>query len=441
MGLVFDCCPMRIRAGYQLGTGTGTRSGYLALEGTRNAARCPRNAFEWIRREATPSLQVSRPRRRPKFEYFCCTPAKFDEAGIALPSPDIVRTNTDQARAFCRQLQHIVLGGLEQLRPQDVGRRTPTVADAIERYFDIYDRQTPDYRATLRRIFQRFQDVVGDRQVDTLVDDDLKSFERDLERDDLARESVRSYLRQLFMLIEFAWRKGWIKSDPRATYRMPPPDGKEPEPFSRDDLVRFFEITAAPQKYHPEGWDYMSWMGIGMLCLGLRPIELEWARWENVRWGSRFLVIDKSHAKKEAYACRPQPIPLVAMPMFEQRREESGFIWKSYFGRRVTPNVLSRSRASLKKSMPEFTWKKFRKTFASMTADAGNDIGVIRSLLRHSSGGNAGTVAERNYIGRSREMLRNVVDEVFVDLATLTPFRSAEVPSLNPWSDSENDLR
>ena len=45
------------------------------------------------------------------------------------------------------------------------------------------------------------------------------------------------------------------------------------------------------------------------VTLGLRPVELRYAEWEDVNWDKRFLFIRRSHANKTPQACQNQPIP------------------------------------------------------------------------------------------------------------------------------------
>ena len=53
-------------------------------------------------------------------------------------------------------------------------------------------------------------------------------------------------------------------------------------------------------------------------------------------------------------------------------------------------------------------WKRFRKTFATILEQAGNDVVVVES-----AGGKNVTMAQRHYIGKSQKYLRQVVDEGF----------------------------
>jgi hypothetical protein len=69
--------------------------------------------------------------------------------------------------------------------------------------------------------------------------------------------------------------------------------------------------------------------------------------------------------------------------------------------------------------VPNFTWKRFRKTFATILHDAGNEDIVVSRLLRHSAGGKNVSVAQRHYVGRSGALLRTAVDEAFARYAGL----------------------
>ena len=350
--------------------------------------------------------------RDGKRRFIFCTPDKYRLAEIDLDSDDVLRRKTKVSEGLAKRLQTRFLNSLACWEPEPDDSSVPDLSHAIELYFALYDAQSPGYRKTLRAIFEEFRDTVGDKPIDRVTDEDLKFFERHLAKR-VGRTSVRSYMRQLGMLIHFAVKKGWIRQDPRLTYKLPKEELAIPNPFSMDELTRFFEIAREPVPGHPDGWDYVEWIGIGLLYLGLRPIELQHARWENINWDDRFLFIAKSHGNKEPQALQNQPIPLAAWPEFERRRQESGLIWGSYFGGPVTNCVLQRSRESFRKRMTGFQWKRFRKTYATALQRAGNDVVIVSRLLRQSAGGKNSTVAERHYIGKSEVHLRDIVDEAF----------------------------
>jgi hypothetical protein len=100
------------------------------------------------------------------------------------------------------------------------------------------------------------------------------------------------------------------------------------------------------------------------------------------------------------------------MPAFEAHRKDAGYVWAGYFGRPVTPTMLSRARESIQKQIPGFQWKRLRKTFATVVA-AGNDDMMVSRLLRHSAGGTNSSMASKHYVGKSHALLRAAVDEAF----------------------------
>ena len=382
--------------------------------------RAPRelsNTLEWFPSRSCFRFKFRDPHTQ-KVRYLYCTASKFDDAGIDLPSADAVRKNTKKAKGLARRLQTVFLHSLARLTPQPVGSGAPTLSEAAAHYFQLYN-QSADYRATLRRIFAEFTEVVGDKPCDKLQDHDLKRFELVL-ADRVGPVSVRSYIRQLGMLINFIVKKGWVRVDPRLTYRLPRETQTAPNPFSLDELKRFFAVVSNPK--HSKNWNHLEWMGIGMLCLGLRPVELEYARWEDVNFDQRFLYVAKSHANKMPQACQNQPIPLIAWPHFVERRQDSGLIWTSFFGGPCTKAAQSRARRSLQNQLPGFTWKRFRKTFATLLTENGNDVVIVSRLLRQSAGGKNVSVAQRHYIGKSDHYLRDTVDEAFASYLGLGPF-------------------
>lgn len=386
-------------------------------------ARAPRqltHSLEWF-----PAKRCFRFRFRDPFtgkrKYLYCTPGRFEQAGIALSNPEAVRKQTKKAEALASKLRTTFLASLGSVRPPAEGdQRPPVLSRACDEYFSLYS-QSPRYRASLKRLFEEFREVVGDKRFDRVTDKDLKAFEESLAQR-VQRVTVRSYMRQLFMLINFACKKQWVLRDPRLTYRLPKEELKEPDPFSQDELEQFFKVVRQPVSHHPKGWEFVEWMGVGMLCLGLRPIELEHARWEDVNWDERFLFVRRSHPNKMPQACQNQPIPLSAWPLFKARKQPSGLVWTSYYGRACTPGVQSKARTNLQKSMPSFQWKRFRKTFATMLEQEGNDVVLVSRLLRQSAGGKNVTVAQRHYIGKSHAYLRRVVDDAFAHLSGLGPF-------------------
>jgi hypothetical protein len=90
----------------------------------------------------------------------------------------------------------------------------------------------------------------------------------------------------------------------------------------------------------------------------------------------------------------------------------------------VTMTTLSRARESLQKRIPDFTWKRFRKTFATIVA-AGNDDMMVSRLLRHSAGGTSSAMASKHYVGKSHALLRAAVDEAFEPYAAILVPRGA----------------
>ena len=363
-------------------------------------------------------------------KFVMCVPDKFREFGIPLASPDVVRRPTKLAQDLCCKLRRAFLDGLRQVTPVPSEPAVPLLSEAVEKFHAIGDHRNPGYQATLRAICGEFLDTVGDKSVDRLIDEDLKAYERRISQR-VGRVTVRSYLRQLAMFVEYAVRKGWLRSDPRLTFRMPREVIRDPDPFTEDEIARFFEVVRAAVPGHPRGWGYLEWIGTGLLCLGLRPIELQHAKWENVNFDERTIFIAKSHGAKERQARQRQPIPLAAMPAFEARRKRAGCVWTGYFGEQVSDGILHRGRESLQKQFPGFQWKRFRKTFATILAEAGNDIVMISRLLRHSAGGKNISIAQRHYLGRSDNLLRAAVDEAFEPYgALLAPKGAAAVATL-----------
>jgi len=389
--------------------------------------RTPRDLsrrVQWIPEKACYRFKYRDPfSGKPKLLY--CVPERFREAGIPLEDPAVVRKPTKHAEALVKRLQGLFLASLGSVRLNRGMTDAPTISAAIEDYFRLYTKQSPGYRATLRRIFEEFQEIVGDKPVDQIVNHDLSAFEEHL-GGRLGVVSVRSYIRQLSMLITYCWKNGWIRKDPRATYRLPKETPKDPNPFSRDELEKFFAAM------EPKAFDHLRWMGVGMLCLGLRPIELEHARWEDLNVGERLLFIRKSHPNKMPQACQNQPIPLVAWPMFVERKEKEGLIWTARFGGECTMGAQSRARRTVQNRLPDFQWKRFRKSYATILQEHGNDDVIVSRLLRHSAGGKNISVAQRHYIGRNDRFLRSIVDEAFDDLRGLGPFPAAAAPARHP---------
>lgn len=350
-----------------------------------------------------------------KRKFLNCTPDRFASAGIHLPSSDIVRMRTKTAEDLARKLRDAFMRSLTTIKPGAAPEEVPMLSAAIEKFFELRD-QSAGYRKTLRYIFNEFKDTIGDRRMDQIRDEDLKAFERRIAKR-CGRTTTRAYLKQLGMLIHFALRKGWIRNDPRVGYKLPREKLTEPNPFSKDDLKRFFEVckTRGPSR----GWAHLEWLGTGLLTLGLRPVEAMFADWRNINWDERLLWIDKSHAEKEEQARTWVPIPLSVWPEFVARKKERGPIWLAYFGEAMTERSMDRARKSVAKQMDGFTWRRFRRTFASMLAESGNDLMIVSRLLRHSLGGKNISVAQKNYIGHEIKRLRDVVDAAFAGVPAL----------------------
>jgi integrase len=367
-------------------------------------------------------------------KFFFCVPDKFHQLGIPLHDPDLVRKPTKLARELCTKLRRTFLEGLRGARPNVFAAEAPSITEAIEEYFRLYTEQAEGYRTSLRKIFTEFATAAGNKQVDEIRDADLKAYEVRLAKRGLARTTVRSYLAQAGMLINFAVKKGWLRQDPRLTYKPPREELKDPNPFTDDELKRFFEFVRAPVRFRPDGWEAMGWAGVGLLVLGLRPIELMGARWEHLNAETRFLFVDQSHGNKVKQARQWQPIPLVAWPLFEERRQDRGLIWMGARGDHLTPESLARMRRTLQRVLPEFTWKRFRKTYATIISAAGNDDMMVNRLLRHSAGGKNTSIAQRHYVGKIDNLLRAAVDEAFA------PYGGIVAPSRSAVSEDPTEI-
>jgi site-specific recombinase XerD len=354
-------------------------------------------------------------------KFLNCSAARFRRAGIPLTSPDVVRKPTKTAEVLAEKLRVAFLASLNVATTVETFTASgpPTISDAIEAYFALYEQKSPSYRASLRAIFGEFLTAVGNKPIESVADLDFKTYEKGLARRGLANATQRSYIAQVGMLFHFAHKKGWIKQDPRLTYRPPKEELHDPNPMNDDDVKAFFDFVRTPVRYRPEGWDYAEWIGVGLLCLGLRPIELMHARWEDLDWDERFLYVRKSHPNKEPQALQNQPIPTAAWPQFLARRRAEGIIWPGAHGDQLTPDSLGTMRDTLSRAMDGFQWKRFRKSYATILTTSGVEGMTVSRLLRHSAGGKNTSIAAKHYIGRSDRYLRDVVDEAFAPYAAM----------------------
>ena len=131
------------------------------------------------------------------------------------------------------------------------------------------------------------------------------------------------------------------------------------------------------------------------------------------------LWIDKSHGAKEREARQYQPIPLAVWPLFEERHRKRGPIWTNSDGEQLTRDALASARRALAKQVPEFRWRRFRKTYATILSESGADSIVVSRLLRHSAGGRSGTMAGKHCVGQSLRFLRTVVDAAFAPVVAV----------------------
>ena len=238
---------------------------------------------------------------------------------------------------------------------------------------------------------------------------------------------------------------GPVSLTQRLTYRLPKEEIIEPNPFTPEEVTLFFEVcrTKGPSL----GWRHNEFLGAVLLTLGLRPIEAIHARWENVRWDERLLWIGKSHGAKEKQAVQFQPIPLSVWPLFLERKQASGPIFTGYHGEPITPTSMDRARRSISRFVGGFTWKRFRKTYATTLAAAGHDGMTVSRLLRHSLGGKNVSTAQRHYVGQEIKRLRAIVDEAFDDVLLNVggcgggPHVDGAVPSAAPEPTTAARLR
>jgi site-specific recombinase XerD len=364
-------------------------------------------------------------------KFLNCTADRFERAGISLANAETIRKQTKTAEQLAERLRTAFLASLNIATTVETFTASgpPTLSHAIAAYFALYEQKSPSYRASLRAIFGEFLTAVGNKPIESVTDLDFKTYEKGLAQRSLTNATQRSYIAQVGMLFHFAHKKGWIKQDPRITYRPPKEKLHDPNPMNDDEIRAFFDFVRTPVRYRPEGWDYAEWIGVGLFCLGLRSIELMHARWEDVNWDERFLYVRKSHPNKEPQALQNQPVPLAAWPQFLARRQAEGIIWPGCHGDQLTPDSLGTMRDTLSRAMDGFQWKRFRKSYATILTTSGVEGMTVSRLLRHSAGGKNTSIAAKHYIGRSDRYLRDVVDEAFAPYAAMvSPNAGAGAP-------------
>ncbi|MCA8941563.1 MAG: tyrosine-type recombinase/integrase [Planctomycetes bacterium] len=341
-----------------------------------------------------------------KWKQLTATAARFRALRVSVRNPASV-TRTEVAQLRDRYQERLGLTSEQGLAAQDEVRLVRAVEDFLR-----FQRNTPAFLRDKRRVLEEFGDVVGNVELSAVTRDDLAEFEARLSAESrkLHPTSVARYLRYLRTFFNFALREEWVTRSPFANFRIPRDASTPIEVYALDELRSL--VTALRSSGENGDRGYALWMLQGCLGLGLRVMELEALDWEDFDEKQRFVRISKT---KNAQSQRLQPIPRVLMSEFV-RRASSGPMFPAQSGERANRNQMSSLRCRIAKLSPGFSWRRLRRTYATLLQAGGVDSLIIDRLLGHSSRSSAVRVSASHYIGKEYSFYRDLVDEALKPL-------------------------
>ncbi len=343
-----------------------------------------------------------------KWKQLTATRARFQELAVPLARTGPI-TRSDVTRLRDRYQSTLEQACALQVVPTGSG---VLLGEAISDYLR-FQRNTPAYLKDKKRVLSEFRELVGDRDLRDITKQDIGDFERTLGDEERALHptSIARYLRYVSTFFNYAVREGWISRSPFVNFTLPQDKSTPIEVYSIKELCSLVKVIR--DSAHRGERDYVIWMLHGFLGLGLRVMELEGLNWEDFDQEERFVHITKT---KNSQSLRPQPIPAVLLPEFTRRQRESGPMFPTQSGVRASLNQMKTLGRRVSGRVPGFSFRRLRRTYATLLQAGGVDALIIDRLLGHSSRTSTLRVSASHYIGKEYTFYRGLVDEALEPL-------------------------
>lgn len=255
--------------------------------------------------------------------------------------------------------------------------------NSLEAILYAYLREKQFSRASLGNRISSLKtalDMLGRKRIDCITQQDLAAVLVALTASGIAKTSVRSYMRRLFVVIRWAKKRGILRTLP---------DFPElPQAHYEHFIPPTPEECAAIMRAAPPHVQRVVILG-SKLGVRVGPSELFKMRWADVDL-VRAVVRVQAAAKNEAEPWREVPIKRSLLPILQAWRDEdaqAGTEWVINYHGRQMHTIRDAWRRSLRRAGITRKIRPYdlRHAFATDAIAAGADVGTVAKLMGHSN--------------------------------------------------------
>jgi integrase/recombinase XerD len=190
---------------------------------------------------------------------------------------------------------------------------------------------------------------------------------------DVGPDARRVYISALHGLYRYMVLEGYRLDNPADRVPRPLPRRHLPRPISDEDAL--YVWAKSPDWAKPT-------LGLAMLC-GLRCQELSNARWEDVDWGNRSLLVTGAKGGQERQVVIPDELATV----LRSRKRRTGWLARGPEGQGGNPELMSQwvARTLRNELGVEATAHQLRHWYATTMLRRGASVRVVQDALGHAS--------------------------------------------------------
>ena len=253
------------------------------------------------------------------------------------------------------------------------------VADVVTEFLDEKEKQgrSERHRETLKSHCKRFGDSVC-MNIGSVTAADVDLFLDGLEVGVRTRDNIANSIRTLF---EFAKRKRYLPSDFDELSRVTRLDNGEDGPIEIYTLDEMKALLEAAEK------SLVPFIAIGGFA-GLRSSEIRRLNWQDVKFDSDCIIVQKGKVKKRGKSRRIVPMPANLKAWLKPFERKAGKVWphsKPYLYESLVP-VAVKANVPWKSNALRHSFVSYRvadiKNVPQVALEAGNSAQMIDSNYR-----------------------------------------------------------
>lgn len=284
------------------------------------------------------------------------------------------------AAAAKRHALHLLNAALDGTIDQLAPNRRSTLAAALRTLWLEAFETTDERRASLIASIIK---TIGDVRLDRFDAQHMHALIAKRRAEGCKAATINRSLAALKVMAKRASQRGWLVSAVAEAIRA--------VPLLREDNVRVFTHTPAElQRVVNHSSPALQKMIAAAMLTGMRRGELVALRREDIDLDKRVIIARRTKTKTVTTI----PVPEALLPALDG----SGvYVFQTAAGGPYTPAAVTRAfaRACARAKVEGLRWHDLRHLYASMLHSRGVDIGLLATLLGHSS--RTGTAITRRY--------------------------------------------